>query len=74
MEGDFENFQSSLVCGLCAVCWDFDFFKVLWCVGSVVCRNFENFQSFLVCGLCGVGTLKVFKIPLCVDSVVCGDF
>ena len=53
---DFEDFKSFSVCGLCAV----------------MCWNCEEFQSFLVCGLCAVvrGTLKIFKVPLWMGSVL----
>ena len=43
----------------------------------MVCGDFENFQISPVCGVSGVWcveTLKIFKISLCVESVVCGDF
>ena len=93
MCGYFDNFRSSLVCGLCAVCWDFgNFQSSVVCGLCAVCRDFENFQSSLVCGLCAVcwdfenfqsslvcglctvwcvETLKIFKLPLCVGSVLC---
>ena len=60
---DFENFQRSLVCGLCTV----------WCVETLKISivpgvwGFEIFHS-PVCGLCGVvcGDFEIFQSsPVC---------
>ena len=64
--GTLKNFKKS-VCGLCTVvCGDLKNFKeLLWCV---VCGDFENFHNFpCVWSLWCVGTLKIFKVPLCVS-------
>ena len=54
----FDFFQSSSVGGPCVVvCGDFENFKELLCVSSVLwCGDFENFQ----------------RSPVCVGSVLCG--
>ena len=62
------SFQSSPVCGPCAVvCGDFEIFhKIPLCVGPVLwCVRTWSFQSSPVCGLCAVACedFEFLKFP-----------
>ena len=63
--GTLKIFKVPWCVGYKLCVWTLEIFKVLWYVGSVVCRDFEDFHNSLVCG-----ALKIFKVLLCVDSVV----
>ena len=68
---DFENFHKVPLCVGPVVCGHFELFpKIPLCVSPIVCENFEIFSKYPFVWTLYVGTLKIFKVPLCVGCVL----